>query len=193
MDVREAHRRSVSAWIARVEGVGDSWSPRTPCAAWDVRQLVNHVVGEDRWTVPLVEGRTIAEVGDTLDGDLLGADPLQAARTAADQATAAVDRRPLDGATVQLSYGEESLAEYLWQLTADHLVHGWDLAAATAQDRALDADLVHAVGAWFADREQLYRSAGAVSGRPEGALGGSPAADLLIAFGRDPAWSVNVG
>ena len=40
-----------------------------------MRDLVNHVVGEDRWTVPLVEGRTIADVGSSLDGDLLGDDP----------------------------------------------------------------------------------------------------------------------
>ena len=53
----------------------DQWTHSTPCAEWDVRALVNHVVGEDRWVPPLLAGLTIAEVGDTLAGDLLGDDP----------------------------------------------------------------------------------------------------------------------
>lgn len=88
-----------------------------------------------------------------------------------------------------MSYGAESIGEYLWQLTADHLIHGWDLAAATGQDRALDTRLVAAVGAWFAECEQMYRSGGAIDARPDSATGGSPSVDLLIAFGRNPAWT----
>ena len=189
LDVGVAYHRSVRNWIAAVEGAGTSWTARTPCADWDVRQLVNHVVGEDRWTKPLVEGLTIDEVGDALDGDLLGEEPSVAARAAAEEAVAAVEVRLPEGGTVHLSYGEESIGEYLWQLTADHLIHGWDLTAATGQDRAMDAELVDAVGAWFAEREQQYRSGGAIDARPESATGGSPSADLLIAFGRDPAWT----
>ena len=172
-----------------MEGVGTAWTAGTPCADWDVRQLVNHVVGEDRRTKPLVEGLTIADVGDPLDGDLLGEKPCAAARAAAEEALAAAEVRLPEGGTVHLLYGEESIGEYLWQLSADHLIHGWDLTAATGQDRAMDAELVDAVGAWFGEREQLYRSSGAIDARPESATGGSPSADLLIAFGRDPAWT----
>ncbi len=189
MDLEAAYRSSVSGWMSAVEGIGGNWSAPTPCADWDVRQLVNHVVGEDRWTKPLVNGRTIAEVGGSLDGDLLGDQPVAAARSAADEAVGAVAARLPEGGAVNLSYGEEDIAEYVRQLTADHLVHGWDLLAATGQSRDLDLEVVEIVSAWFADREQRYRSGGAVADRPEAARAGSPAADLLIAFGRDPDWS----
>jgi len=188
MDVGVAYHRSVRGWVAAggvAAGVGGEDGPvRTGmCANW------SHVVGEDRWTKARVEGLTIAEVGDALDGDLLGEEPTAAARAAAEEAVAAVEVRLPEGGTVQLSYGEESIGEYLWQLTADHLIHGWDLTAATGQDRGMDAELVDAVGAWFAEREQQYRSGGAIDARPASATGGSPSADLLIAFGRDPAWT----
>lgn len=175
MDAGEAYRRSVGCWIAAVEGIGTNWAEPTPCANWNVRQLVNHVVGEDRWTKPLVDGKTIAEVGSTLDGDLLGNDPVTAAFDAAEEATSAVAARLPEGGSVHLSYGDEEIAEYIRQLTADHLIHAWDLTVASGQDRTLDADLVAAVSAWYRERESLYRSAGMVGPRPSSTPGGSPA------------------
>ena len=112
----------------------------TPCADWDVRALVNHVVGEDRWTAPLLGGSTIAEVGDRFDGDLLGADPAASANDAAAEAVAAVGHHLPTGGKVHLSYGDEDMAEYVRQLAADHLIHAWDVAAATGGDTSLDAE-----------------------------------------------------
>ena len=166
-----------------------TWSAPTPCTDWNVRALVNHVVGEDRWTKPLVDGRTIAEVGDAFDGDLLGEDPKSFAMAAADEALTAVAERLPAGGKVHLSYGEESIEEYISQLAADHLIHGWDLAAATGQQRDLDPELVAEVAAWFRNREDIYRSSGAIAARPESASAGNPQADLLIAFGRNPDWT----
>lgn len=189
MDAAELHRRTTQAWLDRVGEVdADSWERATPCSDWNVRDLVNHVVGEDRWTPPLMEGRTITEVGASLDGDLLGHDPLNAARTAGIDAIGSVGQLlPLDRA-VHLSYGDESPTEYVMQLSADHLIHGWDLAAAVGGTTALDDELVAAVAVWFADREEMYRAAGIVAARPDGTA--STAADeLLAAFGRDPGWS----
>ena len=188
MDVGETYRRSVEGWLAVAARVRD-WTAPTPCSDWTVRELVNHVVGEDRWTRPLVEGQTIAEVGDSLSGDLLGEDPGGAVLAAAAEALGSVQERLEGGGIVHLSYGDEDLAEYVRQLTADHLVHGWDLAAASGQDRTLDADVVAEVAAWYADREALYRGAGIVAERPAGVTSSGPQDDLLLAFGREPDWS----
>src|ERR687895_1707763 len=96
-DIIKLHRRAVGEFEDRVDSIpGDAWSRPTPCLDWDVRALVNHVVGEDRWTGPLLDGMTIAEVGDRFDGDLLGDDPQGAGRVASAEAVAAVDDK-LDG------------------------------------------------------------------------------------------------
>ena len=124
-----------------------------------MRALVNHVVGEDRWTPPLLEGATIAEVGDRFDGDLLGADPVGAARAAAAAAVASVAERLPGGGMVHLSYGDEQMTEYVHQLSADHLIHAWDLAAATGGDVRLDPELVGG------DGRLVRRARGALSRR----------------------------
>jgi uncharacterized protein (TIGR03086 family) len=188
MELTDLHQRTVDAWTTRVGAVpGDGWDGPTPCTEWGVRDLVNHVVGEDAWTVPLLEGSTIEEVGSALDGDLLGEDPAAAAERAAREAVAAVRARLPEGGKVHLSYGEEEVGEYVRQLAADHLVHAWDLAAATGGDTALDDDLVAEVAGWFAEREELYRGAGVVGPRVQAT--GGPLTALLAGFGRDATWT----
>jgi hypothetical protein len=66
-------------------------------------------------------------------------------------------------------------------------VHAWDLAAAIGADRTLDPALVEEVGAWFADREDLYRSGGAIAERVEG--GEDAQSRMLGSFGRSAAWT----
>jgi uncharacterized protein (TIGR03086 family) len=184
MDAVELHTRTVRNFAQLVSTVGpDQWSAPTPCSGWDVRELVNHVVGEERWAVPLMAGQTIGEVGNSLDGDLLGDDPGGAAADAARAAEVAGELRP---GTVHLSYGDEDPDEYLRQLSADHLIHGWDLATAIGANTRMDPELVADVSAWFVEREDVYRSAGMIGERRGGFT--DPAEQLLDAFGRDPGW-----
>jgi uncharacterized protein (TIGR03086 family) len=186
MELADLHRRTVESWSSRLEAVdGSRWSDPTPCSEWDVRTLVNHVVGEELWTVPIVEGQTLEEVGDRFDGDLLGDDPRLVGRGAAADAVDAVNRHLPENGIVHLSFGDVPIAEYVHQLSADHLVHSWDLAVATGQDASLDPELVEAVAEWFAEREELYRAAGVVGPAVPGT--GDPQSDLLGAFGRAAA------
>lgn len=188
MEAAVLHRRCVESWQQRLDGVsGEQWDGPTPCEGWSVRDLVNHVVGEELWTAPLVRGSTIEEVGDRFAGDVLGEDPAATGRAAAAEAAQAVEETAGRGAKVHLSYGDEEADEYVRQLAADHLVHGWDLAAATGQDRALDDELVAEVAGWYADREALYRSGGAVG--PVVNRTGDRQTELLARFGRDAGWS----
>ena len=190
MDLNTLYHRTVESWADRVNAVrADQWDGPTPCREWSVRDLTNHVTGEDLWTTPLMRGSTIEDVGDRLDGDLLGDDPIQASLDAAREAIRTVAETLPAGGTVHLSYGEEQMDEYVHQLAADHLVHGWDLAAATGGDLRLDPALVHEVATWFADREEVYRSVGAIG--PRTGTFEDPQQDLLAGFGRDLRWSAN--
>jgi uncharacterized protein (TIGR03086 family) len=190
MDVNTLYHRTVESWADRVNAVKESqWGDPTPCREWSVRDLANHVTYENLWTVPLMEGATIEEVGDQFDGDVLGEDPIGAALAAARSAIAAVGPSLAAGGTVHLSFGETPKEEYVYQLAADNLIHGWDLAAATGGDTRLDPNLVHAIAGWFAEREEMYRGGGAIAARQP--MSGGAQHDLLAAFGRDGTWGRN--
>lgn len=189
-DVASVFAHSVEEFQSRVRAVGeDAWDRPTPCSDWDVRALVNHVVAEQRWAVPLLEGRTVEQVGDALDGDLLGPAPQEASDLAAKGAVAAFVEPGALERTVHLSFGDFTAADYAWQLVADHVVHGWDLAVAVGADSHLDHDLVVRCASWWERWEETYRSGGAVASRVPLGPHASRQDRLLAAFGRDPSWS----
>jgi uncharacterized protein (TIGR03086 family) len=190
MDVNTLYHRTVEFFADRVNAVkDDQWADPTPCTGWTVRDLVNHVTYENLWTVPLMEGATIEEVGDRFEGDVLGADPTRSALTAAREAIRSVATQLPLGGSAHLSFGETPKEEYAMQLAADHLVHGWDLAVATDGDTRMDPQLVHAIAVWFEEREDAYRDGGVISARLS--LAGDAQHDLLACFGRDAAWGPN--
>ncbi len=185
MDVPELHRRAVEGFGRHVHAVEDrQWGNDTPCPGWDVRTLVNHLVYEDRWTPPIMAGRTIAEVGDRFEGDLLGDDPKRSWDEAAREAVAAVGSDGAMEKIVHLSFGDVPGSEYALQLFADHLIHSWDLARATGADERLDPELVDACLDWFQDREESYRRSGVIGPRPAVPAGADAQTRLLAMFGR---------
>jgi uncharacterized protein (TIGR03086 family) len=187
MDTYTFYHRTIECWADRVNEVyPDQWAEPTPCRDWTVRDLINHVVGEDRWTVPLVRGATIAEVGDSLDGDLLLDDPVGSALSAAREAATTVGELLPKGGIVHLSYGDVPIGDYVRELACDHLIHTWDLAAAIGADTRADPHLLTEAGVFFQGREELYRAAGAIG--PRATSHGGLQSDLLAAVGRDSEW-----
>lgn len=189
MDLDTLYRASVEGWSSKVSTITDEhWDLPTPCSDWTVRDLVNHVAGEDLWTPPLVAGQTIEQVGDQFDGDVLGDDPIGSARSAAAAAISATTAALPAAGIVHLSFGDFPVSEYAWQLVADHLVHSWDLAAAIGAPRELDPAAITDLAAWFDNWEEGFRGAGAIGPRVPAPDGGAQA-ELLARFGRDAGWT----
>ncbi|MFI5542961.1 TIGR03086 family metal-binding protein [Streptomyces sp. NPDC051815] len=140
----ERHAEALRLFGERVRDIGDDqWGAPTPCTEWTVRDLVNHVTGEQLWVPPMVtEGRTVEEIGDAFSGDVLGGDPAaawdraSAAAHTAFTASGALDR------TVRLSYGPALGSAYCSELTADCVVHTWDLCRGIGADDRLPGPLV---------------------------------------------------
>lgn len=158
----------------------------TPCEDWNVRDLVNHVVGEALWVAPLVAGKTISDVGDRFSGDVVGADPAAAWAEAWASASGAVTSEASDvlDRTVHLSYGDVPARDYVAELTNDLVIHGWDLARGLQVDDTIDADLVREVTRRtepFADR---MAGSGMYAPRVEVAPDADEQTRLLAMYGR---------
>ena len=160
------------------------WSAGSPCAGWTVRDVVNHVAAENLWLEALLNGSTIAEVGDRFSGDVLGRDPVAGWEAAFRAGHDAATGEGVAARTVQLGAGPATGAEYLTEVGVDHVIHGWDVAIGIGADDRVEPDLVAAVGGWFLTREEGYRQAGAVGPRPAVGHDGDPQARLLAMFGR---------
>jgi len=184
-DLRKLHRRAMETFGGLVHQIrDDQWVLPTPCSEWDVRTLVNHLVYENRWAVPLFAGSTIAEVGDRFEGDLLGDNPVQAWDSSAEEALAAVATPDALERIVHLSFGDVPGREYANQLFADLLIHGWDLATAIGGNTRLDPEMVDACAIWFAGMAEVYRAGGAVGPRPDVPADADAQTKLLADFGR---------
>jgi uncharacterized protein (TIGR03086 family) len=160
-DIAELHAQALDQTGRVVAGIRpDQWQADTPCDGWDVHALLNHLVAGNLLAAELGAGATIAEVGDRLDGDVLGADPA-ASYAASAAAAAAVFRRPgaLD-APCAVSYGPVPGSVYAGHRFLDVFVHGWDLAAASGQDPELDPGLIKACRDVIEPQVAAFRAAG---------------------------------
>jgi uncharacterized protein (TIGR03086 family) len=131
-DIAHAHRRTLEDTGRLVAGVrDDQWNRPTPDDGWDVRTLIGHVVAGNLWAAELASGRIIADVGDRLDGELLGDDPVGAFRESAAAAAAAFEAPGALDAPCAVSYGPVPGSLYAGHRLVEVVVHGWDLAVAT--------------------------------------------------------------
>jgi uncharacterized protein (TIGR03086 family) len=139
----DLHCRAQDLALSYIEGIADDqWDAATPCSEWNVRALVNHLVANNRWVVELAEGKTIAEVGDALDGDVLGEDPIESFRRSVGPACEAFAEQDAMSQTFHLSFGEVPGSLYASERFVDVLIHAWDVATATGQAATLNDDLV---------------------------------------------------
>lgn len=138
MNAKELFSKSLSqadSCIRRIEISQLGFS--TPCTEWDLKALINHMVYELLWMPDLLGGKTVAEIGDAYDGDVLGDDVQGAWQRAADAAQKAVDAADLE-ATVHLSRGETPVSQYINEMAMDICIHGWDAAQSTKCNLIID-------------------------------------------------------
>lgn len=188
IDISALHREALAATGLVVGSIGpQDWSKPTPCAEWDVRDLLNHLVAGNLWAAELAAGATIEEVGDHLDGDVLGDDPAGAYDRSAESAAAAFERPGALEAPCAVSYGPVPGSVYAGHRFIDVLVHGWDLATAIGGDIALPAPLVAACIAVVEPQEQMLGDSGAFGSPTDPGRGVEGQTRLLAMLGRAPS------
>ena len=177
----DVHRRALAATGRIVNNIKpDQLQDDTPCDEYDVSGLLTHLISGNFWVAPLVEGKTIAEVGDALDRDY-GPDEYDASAAEADQAFSSPGamERP-----VAVSYGPVPGEVYAGHRFLDVLIHGWDLAKATGQDTTLDPELVDACWNVINPQMELLKGSGMFGGDVKVSDDADSQTKLLATLGR---------
>ncbi len=114
----------------------------TTCESWDVRALINHMIGVCLSFTRALQG---APPGvDSGSSDLAGDDPAAAYARAAEalmqewRAPGALDK------TLVMRFGELPAAQGARIMGADQLIHTWDLAKSLGRPYTMDEDLASA-------------------------------------------------
>jgi uncharacterized protein (TIGR03086 family) len=133
--------RSSASFGEQVREVdGDEWFAPTPCADWDVRMVVAHVVVGDAQLPLLVNGEKVPLV-EEFDPSVLGSNPLAAWRGTALAAIRAFARPGALAERYAHPIGHITGRRIIGFRITDSLVHSWDIARAREVDVLLDPEI----------------------------------------------------
>ena len=125
-----------------------------------LHRLIAYHARDDAWVPDTLAGKTIEEVGDAHDGDLLGEHPRENFAEIVGTAVAAVrDFDDLDR-TVHLSYGDWPAREYLKHITSFRGLRVHDIARFLGVDAAMPPDLVRGLWEVLSPQAEEWRELG---------------------------------
>ena len=193
--IADRYRRHADAFERKVAAVRpEQWSNQSPCAAWDARSVVEHVV--------VMHGVMLRPVDRAPSpAPSVQEDPVGAFTAARADVEAVLDDPELAGRECDTPNWRMTVAQQIDEVVSDDLVlHGWDLARATGQDDRMDPEDVERL--WTnttaipAALMAKYRTPGAfgpgveVYGPEVEIAAEAPLQDRLLGLiGRDPGWS----
>lgn len=179
MDAVDALERSHTQLLGTVATVAtDDLSSPSACDGWDLRSLLNHVLGAG-WMFTLANrGESVPEDG----GDLVGDDHVAACRALA-EANLASWRA--DGALEgerAFPFGTFPAPMALLINVGEIAVHAWDLAKATGQDATIDPEVAELLLDFYTSIPlEEFRDHGAFGPEVEVAPT-APASDRMLAL-----------
>ncbi len=183
---------ALEALRTTVAGVpGDAWDRTTPCANWDVTQVLQHAAGDQlAWagtvgTGPMPDFNPFEPSG-TLDGT--PAELADRALSAATAAWSAVDPADAELPT-PLPQGKLPAETAANACALDAAVHAWDIAVATGQPSPLTPELAGPLLAAARVIVEPLRGWGAYAPELAAEPADGPVETLLRYLGRDPRWS----
>jgi uncharacterized protein (TIGR03086 family) len=189
VDHMDIFDRTASTTANVVAGIKpDQLDAASPCSEWNVRDVLNHLVGTVGFIGDRLAGREVANFDPFAKApDVIGTDPMAAFDEVIARCRSAwVQRDSLDGSTKLFGDNEAPVA-FVWQITVgDILLHGWDLARATGQNYPLPDDVADTMCARFVGK-MPDSARGHAFGPAVTVPDDAPSLDQLVAYsGRQP-------
>ncbi len=136
-EVLERANASTARVLANVSR--DQLDLASPCASWRVRDVVNHIVGNNFWFEAIARNGVAPDRPNNAAPDETGGDYLGRFRDGSAKALSAFEAAMEN--TLNLPWAPMPASVFVVMAEADQFVHGWDLARATGQGAALKPEL----------------------------------------------------
>ncbi len=167
---------AVDSCLNTVTGVGNNTWDKIAIGEWTTRDVVNHVTYEALWAKDLFEGKTIEQVGDAYEGDVVGDDPLGAFQSSVAAMKSVVSQPGSMARTTYISSGPTPGSEYAMQLFQDFLIHPGQLVPQFFQ-HFVDVLLQHIHPATDMENWMVYRRGARMTVQFLARLGGARTED----------------
>lgn len=155
------------------------WDNPSPCAEWDARGVVEHVIGFHDVLLLRPMGTKPSRPGD---------DPKERWAVTVPAIMATLDQPSLRQPTTTGDPSPPDLERLLPMLTIDVLVHSWDLARAVGIETQLDPELCRIAYQAVRSNDHRLRASGMFGPAVPVADDADPTTRLVAFLGRDPAW-----
>lgn len=178
MDVIELGRRASAATAAIIDRVpADRMDAPTPCARWTIREIVRHLVDNDRGHVAEARNSSTVDIGTEFSAT-------------SKVFTETFDDPAVLGRKFELAGIEVDGRAVVAVRFADVLVHGWDIGRAAGIEVRIDDDLAAAALRVTSAFPENLRGPDGAFDYPRPAPEDAPLQVRLLAFlGRDPEWT----
>jgi len=159
---------------------------KTPCAQWDVKELLNHLI---LWTSYSFERRARGEqVGpDLTERDFASeADYAAAYRAQLDRALAAWAPAEVWDSEIDTGGGKTPAPQVAEMILMEMVLHGWDLATATGQPYQVSDEVAATVAKAAAASAEMYRQYDGFAAEVEVGPDATALETALAVSGRQP-------
>jgi uncharacterized protein (TIGR03086 family) len=133
------------------------FTDKTPCADWDVKELLNHLI---LWTAYSFERRARSEqVGPDLTERDFASEPgyAEAYRAQLDRALAAWAPAEVWESEIDTGGGKTPAPQVAEMILMEMVLHGWDLATATGQPYEVSDEIAATVAKAVEASAEMYR------------------------------------
>ncbi len=168
----------------------DGWQRPTPCAEWNVTQVLQHAALDQRVWAATAAGIQMPGEDPFAPSGQLDSEPLAYADAALDASAPAWTAIGEDSGPVPtpLPQGPMAPAVAAGAAALDAAIHAWDIAMATGQGSPLTRELARALAPVAHSVVEPLRQYGAYAQALEPSAGADDEA-LLRYLGRCPAWT----
>ncbi len=182
--------RPAAAEFLRIAGAVPGLTPPTPCAGYDVRGLLNHLLYWGPWLV--AAGRREAPpspAGGEAEAALVAGDWRAALEKQTETLVDVFGTPSAWTGTTALGTAQLPAAVVGDMVLGEFVLHGWDLARATGRSCAFAPEAATAVYESAVAMGEQARSMGVYGPAVEVGADASPLERALGAAGRDPGWT----